>query len=330
MLTARPHIDVEAGFPNSRRVEVRATEQDVRRYIDAQIQLSHRPTKHVAKRPALREEIENTIINPATRDSDSLPDIDIVVSVCAGLVVVDQPKVVRLINHTAKTYFDDPEHSPLPHAHIDLTTICLIYLSLESLIDKGVDSNTLNPGTSSTALQAASETGNLELVALLLDRGANVNLRGGHFGSALQAAAQEGDFEVVRLLVSRDAELTSWDVADGDALQRASRRCHFDVVQYLIGVGANVNARCGYYGSTLQAASKMGKRGVVGSLIDSGAEINAQGGQYGSALQAAASGGALKTIIIRVITEKHANAKVQRARMSDKMLADSNVAVVKL
>ncbi|KAJ7465023.1 hypothetical protein FB451DRAFT_1369963 [Mycena latifolia] len=178
------------------------------------------------------------------------------------------------------------------------------------LIDAGARASISTPWTKSTALEAASEKGNLEVVTLLLSakERAEVCARGGKLGSALQAAAQEGHLDVVRLLIGKSAALNAHDVADGDALQRASRRGHTEVVQCLIDAGANVNARCGYYGSSLQAAAKMGKPEVVKLLIDSGAEINAQEGHYGSTLQAAASGGAVKTMIFRMITETHANA----------------------
>ncbi|KAJ7166318.1 ankyrin repeat-containing domain protein [Mycena crocata] len=198
--------------------------------------------------------------------------------------------------------------------------------AVQALIDKGADIN-MTDSAMNTPLQRASETGKLEVVNLLLENGANINTRGGKFGSALQAAAQEGHLEVVRLLISKNATLNSTNVSDGDALQRASRRGHTEVVQFLIEAGANVNARCGYYGSALQAASKMGKIEVVQLLIKHGAEINAQGGHYGTALQATASGGAVTTMECRMITETRASAKVQRLKMSERMVVDSNAAV---
>jgi hypothetical protein len=62
LFTSRPHITPEMFFPNTPALEVRATEEDIRRYLDAQIQNSFRLSKHVQSRPELRQEIENKII----------------------------------------------------------------------------------------------------------------------------------------------------------------------------------------------------------------------------------------------------------------------------
>jgi hypothetical protein len=62
LFTSRPHITPEMFFPNTPALEIRATEKDIRRYLDAQIQNSFRLSKHVQSRPELHQEIENQII----------------------------------------------------------------------------------------------------------------------------------------------------------------------------------------------------------------------------------------------------------------------------
>lgn len=62
-------------------------------------------------------------------------------------------------------------------------------------------------GEYGTALQAAAYFGNLKIVQLLLERGADVNIEGegGTHGTALQAAAGRGHSEVVELLQTHGA-----------------------------------------------------------------------------------------------------------------------------
>ncbi|KAJ7278161.1 ankyrin repeat domain-containing protein [Mycena rebaudengoi] len=62
LLTSRPHITPEMFFPNTSALEIQATEEDICRYLNAQIQNSFRLSKHVQSRPELRQEIENQII----------------------------------------------------------------------------------------------------------------------------------------------------------------------------------------------------------------------------------------------------------------------------
>jgi hypothetical protein len=61
MITSRPNIIPEASLPNLNALEIRADDNDVRRYVDAQIRMSPRLSKHVQSRPGLREEIHSKI-----------------------------------------------------------------------------------------------------------------------------------------------------------------------------------------------------------------------------------------------------------------------------
>ncbi|KAF8483147.1 hypothetical protein JB92DRAFT_2559902, partial [Gautieria morchelliformis] len=61
-------------------------------------------------------------------------------------------------------------------------------------------------GPYGTALQAAALRGGTELVQLLLEQGAAVNIQGGFYGTALQAAAFKGRLETVQLLLEQGAD----------------------------------------------------------------------------------------------------------------------------
>jgi hypothetical protein len=64
MLTSRPHISIETAAEGAIMdiLEIRANENDIRRYIAAQIAKSSRLSKHVKNCPSLRGEIERRII----------------------------------------------------------------------------------------------------------------------------------------------------------------------------------------------------------------------------------------------------------------------------
>ena len=63
-------------------------------------------------------------------DEDNLPEIEDMVSVCAGLVIVDEESdVIRLVHYTTQEYFERTWVSWFPNAQVDIATICITYLS---------------------------------------------------------------------------------------------------------------------------------------------------------------------------------------------------------
>ena len=58
-------------------------------------------------------------------------------------------------------------------------------------------------GEKGSALQAAAYLGDLKVVKVLVDKGANVNANGGRYGNALQIAASEGSLRIVSFLLEK-------------------------------------------------------------------------------------------------------------------------------
>ena len=82
-----------------------------------------------AKRPLTTAEICCALaVEPdkVELDPENIPDIQDVVSVCAGLVVVDEEStVIRLVHHTAQEYFERISGLWNPHAPLEITSTCL-------------------------------------------------------------------------------------------------------------------------------------------------------------------------------------------------------------
>ncbi|THX83522.1 hypothetical protein D6D04_02950, partial [Aureobasidium pullulans] len=116
---------------------------------------------------------------------------------------------------------------------------------------------------SGSALYWASGLGHERIAQMLLDKGADINAPGGHYGNALQAASVGGYDKIVQLLLDK---------------------------------GADVTAQGGQYGNALQAASYYGYGKIVQTLLDKGADVNAEGGPYGNAQNATAFRGRLSTL----------------------------------
>lgn len=66
------------------------------------------------------------------------------------------------------------------------------------------------------------ESDHVSIVKHLLDRGADVNIQGGHYGNALQAASFRGHKQIVKRLLDRGAKIHIQDEYSGNALKAAS------------------------------------------------------------------------------------------------------------
>ncbi|KAH8748316.1 hypothetical protein F5882DRAFT_311466, partial [Hyaloscypha sp. PMI_1271] len=137
----------------------------------------------------------------------------------------------------------------------------------EFLLDRNFEIEERSPGLFRFALQAAAAYKNENMVQLLLNRGADPNAQGGHYGSALQAAAANGYKSIVQLLLNRGADANAQGGHYGSALQAAAANGCKSTMQLLLIRGADVNAKGGDLGSALQAAAWEGRNGVIHAVV---------------------------------------------------------------
>jgi ankyrin repeat protein len=66
-------------------------------------------------------------------DEDNLPQVEDIVSACAGLVTVDQESaIIRLVHYTTQEYFERTQMRWLPISEAGITFTCVIYLSFDA------------------------------------------------------------------------------------------------------------------------------------------------------------------------------------------------------
>ncbi|RYP06922.1 hypothetical protein DL764_002870 [Monosporascus ibericus] len=112
------------------------------------------------------------------------------------------------------------------------------------------------------------------------------DVEGEQYFPPLLAAVVNGNEDSAKLLVEKGANIEVKDKQERTALYLAAETGHLGIVQILLEGKADVNAQGGYYGNVLQAASVKGYDKIVAPLLDKGADANAQGEHYGNALQA--------------------------------------------
>lgn len=66
-------------------------------------------------------------------DEENLPQIEDIVSVCAGLVAIDKESdIIRLVHYTTQEYFERTQQEWFPTAEEDIATTCVTYLSFNT------------------------------------------------------------------------------------------------------------------------------------------------------------------------------------------------------
>lgn len=127
-----------------------------------------------------------------------------------------------------------------------------------------------------TPLHAAANNGHLDVVKLLLERGADPNMKNDVEDTALQLAAFNGQFSIVVQLINEHADLEAYNKFRLTPLHRATVNGHDDVVNYIIRRGVNINARDVNDWTPLHWAARDRQMMVVKALVDHGADVNIQ------------------------------------------------------
>jgi hypothetical protein len=71
---------------------------------------------------------------PIPLEDDDLPDVQVLTSVCGGLITVDgESKVARLVHYTAQQYLLRAYREKLTDTGIEMTKISLVYCSCRTL-----------------------------------------------------------------------------------------------------------------------------------------------------------------------------------------------------
>lgn len=135
----------------------------------------------------------------------------------------------------------------------------------------------------------AVESADLERLAELLERGADVNAQRDDELRPLHLAADLGNREIAALLIEHGALVDGRGVNGIAPLHLAARAGSADVAELLILNGAEVDARDAGDFTPLHVAAIFGSLDVAELLLDHGADVNAENGQRMTPLNFAAA-----------------------------------------
>jgi hypothetical protein len=89
-----------------------------------------------SKRPLSTLELQHALAvqeNMTALDTDFLPTTKVMLSLCAGLVTIDEESgIIRLVHYTTQEYFQQTQKQWFPKAESDIATTCVTYLSFDT------------------------------------------------------------------------------------------------------------------------------------------------------------------------------------------------------
>jgi len=146
--------------------------------------------------------------------------------------------------------------------------------AMKQYIDAGADINQVN-GDGVTVLQIAALRGNLEMIELLLDAGADFDVRTFHY--AIKGSGDNVD--IVQAFIDRGADVSGRD--DGtpghSPLMHAAEHGHLEIGKLLLANGADLEQVDDFNDPALNVAAFHGQLEFVKMLVDMGAKLDVIG-----------------------------------------------------
>ncbi|KAE8362702.1 hypothetical protein BDV27DRAFT_159526 [Aspergillus caelatus] len=315
-----------------------------------------------AKRRLTSAELQHAIgveENTSEFDRDNIADIGLIVSVCAGLVIVDKESdIIRLAHYTTQEYFERTWEHWFPNAHIDMTKVCATYLSFE-VFKEGYcpTEDALTERLQSYILYSYASANwgyhagkfSIEgerLIMNLLEDTAKVSAcsqamsykESGWFDfvtetgmTGLHLAAHFGLWRPASILLEKNVNVESRDKSGQTPLSLAAIKGQGAVVKLLLEKNANIECQIDGGWTPLLFAAWSGHEAVVKLLLEKNANIESQDEDGWTPLLFAAWSG--HEAVVKLLLEKNANIESQNKYSQTPLLvaaSEGHEAVVRL
>ena len=312
--------------------------------IDGQLDGDSEDAKRVitwitfAERPLTTEELCCALAvepNEAALDPENVPNVEDLVSICAGLVVDDlESDVIRLVHYTTQEYFERIRDRWLPDGQLRIATTCLTYLSFDAFQSGacstvaeyrerfqqhkliayaaqywGNHAQSVEAEVADLACSMLVQNGLLSCVAKTYIGWITDDIRSyGSYrnGTALHYIAKLGLCIIAKGLLSALGNtletLKAKDRRANVPIETAALYGHADMVKLLLDKVVDINTQ---HDSSLRAcrlASGAARDALVKLLFDGSADINALRGIHGKALYAASTGG--KESVVKLLLDR--------------------------
>lgn len=258
----------------------------------------------LAERPLTVKEMQHALaIEPGDTflDEDALPEEDLMVSVCAGLVVVDKQKgLIRLVHYTTQDYLERTLDVRYPHAQRNICATSITYLSFKIFSDEPFQAERFREKMRARLKEnillayAAQNWGNHARKAPNHDAMIVDELVRGFLGKKgnLSISSQVTHY----LLCSTAAPM------DVTALNSAAFFGLEKTVMTLLREGHDINAKSSFGFSILHIAAGTEHESIVELQLEKGADFETRARNGSTALHRAAAAG--REHSVRILLEK--------------------------
>jgi len=149
--------------------------------------------------------------------------------------------------------------------------------SVALLISRGAKVNVINRDIG-TPLCIAAEIDSKAIVKLLIDKGADVDLAGKWFHNytPLMSALRSGHEDIAAILINRGAKIDLKDRSGKSAIHFAAESALDRSIVFLIEKGADLNAKTNDGTTPLHKAVQWHRSNIASLLIEKGADVNAR------------------------------------------------------
>ncbi|PNP56696.1 hypothetical protein THARTR1_03392 [Trichoderma harzianum] len=281
-----------------------------------------------AARPLTVTEMQHALAieqDDADLDEDGIPNPDLLVAVCAGLVMInDNSNTISFVHYTTQEYFNRGGKRLLGSANGDIAATCLTYLRfdsfsrrIENLTNRDVllallheypllsysaqhwgnhQRNAENEENDEQALELLQDENRVHTIAWLRDYANNL-ARGTYFRPrarvlGLALASSFGLTKVASNLIESNSSVHETDSIGQTALHRASENGHAETAELLLKMGAQINSKDLAGWTPLHQASAGADEIMAKLLIKHGADVNVVDGYNATPLYRAAEVGA--------------------------------------
>ncbi|KAJ9270260.1 hypothetical protein DTO212C5_3754 [Paecilomyces variotii] len=257
-------------------------------------------------------------------DDENLPDIEDMISVCAGLVTYsEESHIIALVHYTAKEYFEREWSSWFPHAQGDIGRICVTYLcydsfesgcceTLEDYEERCRRCPLYNYAASNWGLHAQRQHLDHEILLQLLENDKKLaacaqsliwshDAHDGEFEdiptntAALHLTVEFGLLSETECLLKRHHDVNVYSDFFGTPITWAIHSGNEDLVRPLLHHGA-CSGNLGDIGETFVSVSaRMGHEALLSLALELGVDPEL-GGNYRSPLSYAAGNGHVKAV----------------------------------